>query len=143
MKSILLFFLLLIIILLAFGCSQRRLLRKLSTDTVTVRQLVTVTVPKDSAILRLITDTTTVVREVRQGRATVRIVREPHFTTVYANCDSVKIIKEAVAKVPRNNIIVGVNKWYKRGFFSLLILLGILCMGIWLSRFFTVNIVRK
>lgn len=143
MKSILLFFLLLTLILLAFGCSNRRLLRKLATDTVTVRQMVTVTVPKDSAVLRLVTDTTTVVREVRQGRATVRIVREPTYTTVYANCDSVQITKEAIAKVPRNNIMVGVNKWYKRGFYFLLIVLGVLCMGIWLSRYFTVNIARK
>lgn len=143
MKSVLLFFLLLIIVLLAFGCSNRRLLRKLATDTVTVRQKVTFTVPKDSAVLRIITDTTTVVREIRQGRATVRIVREPTYTTVYANCDSVKITKEAIAKVPRNTIIAGVHRWYKIGFWIVLLLFGILSTAIWLSRTWAINVTRK
>ena len=143
MKSILLFFLLLVLVLLAFGCSNRRLLHKLTTDTVTVRQVLTVTVPRDSAVLRLITDTTTVVREIRQGRATVRIVRQPHFTTVYANCDSLKITKEAIAKLPHNTILVGVNKWYKTGFWIVLLLFGILSTAIWLSRLWTIRITRK
>lgn len=131
------------ILLLLSSCSRSRLLRKLATDTVTVRQMVTVTVPRDSAVLRLVTDTTTVIREIRQGRATVRIVREPHFTTVYATCDSVRISKEAIAKVPRNTIIVGVNRWYKTGFWVAFLLFGILSAAIWLSRTWAINVTRK
>lgn len=129
--------------LLLSSCSQRRLLRKLQTDTVTVRQMVTVTVPKDSAVLRIVTDTTTVIKEIRQGRATVRIVREPTYTTVYATCDSVKITKEAIAKVPRNTIIVGVSRWYKTGFWIVLLLFGLLSTALWLSRLWTIQITRK
>lgn len=113
------------------------------TDTVTVVTPVTVHVPKDSAVLRVVTDTATLIREVRQGRATVRIIREPTYTTVYAKCDSVAITKNAIAKIPQKIVKVGVSRFYRYGFFALLILLGVLGIAFWLSRLFTVQITKK
>lgn len=134
-----------LLILLA-GCSLKRYERKFAktvVDTVTVRQQVVFNVPKDSAILRIVTDTTHIIREVRQGRATVRIIREPTFTTVFATCDSLRIAKEAIAKIPQKVVQFGVPKFYQYGFYVLLVILGILTAAIWLSRIFTVKIQRK
>ena len=113
------------------------------TDTVTVKKEVVVTIPRDSAIIRITTDTTRIVRQITQGRATVRIVREPHFTTVYASCDSARIVKEAILKVPKNTIIMGVNTFWKWGFWFVLFLLLVGIGTFWLSRLFTVQITKK
>lgn len=134
-----------LLILLA-GCSLKRYERKFAKtvmDTVTVRQQVVFNVPKDSAVLRIVTDTTHFIKEVRQGRATVRIVREPTYTTVFATCDSMRIVKEAIAKIPQKVVYFGVPKFYKFGFYALLLVLGLLATAIWLSRIFTIQIQRK
>lgn len=144
MKNLLIF--ITIVFLTSGGCSLRRYERRharTATDTVTVRQTVVFNVPKDSAVLRVVTDTTRIIKEVRQGRATVRIVREPTYTTIYATCDSMRIAKEAIAKIPQRVVSFGVPKSYKIGFYTLLILLIALIAGIYLSRFFTINIARK
>lgn len=116
---------------------------KTITDTVTIKKQIVVTIPKDSSVLRIITDTTTLIREVRQGRATVRIVREPTYTTVYASCDSARIVKEATLRMPKNTIQIGVNKNWKYAFFVALGLLLLLITALWLNRIFTFKIERK
>jgi hypothetical protein len=94
----------------------RRRYATIHADTVTVTKQVTLMIPKDSAVLRIITDTTHVVSEARQGRATVRIVREPRYTTVYAQCDSAAIVRNVEAKFAQQQNHWGVSRWYKRAF---------------------------
>ena len=113
------------------------------TDTVRVEKQVTLSIPKDSAIVRIITDTSTVIREIRQGRATVRIVREPTYTTVYAKCDSATIAQKILLKAPKNNIIMGVSKWYRLGFWISLGLLVVFTLAFFISRLFTITIQKK
>ena len=122
--------------------TYNRALRKFAhvvTDTVEVRKIVTVTVPRDSAVLRLLTDTTHIVREAQQGRATVRIVREPTYTTVYATCDSAKMAQEIVAKMPRQSVYWGVSLWYKRGFWALLVAISVAAAGYFLAKNFQIS----
>lgn len=111
-------------------------------DTVLVTKQVTLTIPRDSAVLRLTTDTTHAVSQARQGRATVRIVREPHYTTIYAHCDSASITKAVVAKIPQQQVSWGVNKWYKRGFYLFIGTTIALAIAL-LTKFFTISINRK
>jgi hypothetical protein len=51
---------------------------------------ITLTVPRDSVILKVRTDTTHLIERTRQGRATVTIIREPTYTTIRADCDSAR-----------------------------------------------------
>lgn len=132
--------------LLASCTTLKRCERKFSTiltDTVIVKKQIVVNVPKDSAVLRIKTDTTTIYKEIHQGRATVRIIREPTFTTVYATCDSLRIVKEAIAKIPQKVIKMGVSHFYKYAFFIVLAALALLCAALYLSRIWTIQITKK
>ncbi len=70
---------------------------KVDTTFVTVSQ----TVPHDSAVLHLVTDTTTVYKEVRQGRARIIYQRDGRTTLVKANCDSVVVEKKVPQYITR------------------------------------------
>lgn len=54
----------------------------------TTFQTITTTIPRDSVVTSFKTDTTHYFETVKQGRATLTIIREPTNTTVIANCDS-------------------------------------------------------
>lgn len=113
------------------------------TDTITVQKTVSVTVPKDSAILRVVTDTTRIVEVSKQGRATVYLERTPQLTTVRAICDTLTITKTIAVKMPQTTTIMGVSPFYRKAFWVLLVLFLALCGAIYLSRLFTVQIIRK
>lgn len=80
--------------------------RKYATDVVdtTFTNIVT-TIPRDSVVKVIHNDTLRVterhVERVKQGRATVTIIREPTNTTVIANCDSVRKEQKVVTKTVR------------------------------------------
>lgn len=80
---------------------------RIDTTFTTVRTAI----PHDSAVLRVVTDTTTVVREIRQGRARIIYERNPQTTYIRADCDSVIVEK----KVPQyiNRQVWGVDPVYK------------------------------
>lgn len=136
----------LLLLCLASCVTERKCLQKFGnvlTDTVTVHQTVKLTVPRDSAVLRITTDTTVVVKEVHQGRATVRIVREPHYTYVTAECDSAQLAKDILIKYPRNTIKMGVATWYKYGFWVLVVLAIATYLSYQVFTRFNFNIERK
>lgn len=94
-------FLLIALVVLLSGCASfydRAKGRFQRTYTDTTYQRIVLTVPKDSAVLRVKTDTTRIIETFRQGRATATIIREPMFTTVIANCDEVKKDTTVVVK---------------------------------------------
>ena len=84
-------------------------------DTVTVTN--TVTVPKDSIRFVIHNDTTTYIREYRQGRATVIVEKTPTITYIKADCDSVS--KTVEVKVPQEINTWGIAPWYREGFVAM------------------------
>ncbi|KAA9357247.1 hypothetical protein [Larkinella humicola] len=113
------------------GClTQKKILRKAETlvDTTYVTQVETVMIPRDSAVVRLTTDTTHVKVIERQGRATVTVIRTPTETTARADCDS--IVKEVRVQIPcPPQLIVGVNENWRTAAF----VLGALLLLSWVS----------
>jgi hypothetical protein len=97
------------------GClTQSKILRKAEklVDTTYVTKVETVVIPRDSAVLRIRTDTTYVKVIERQGRASVTLIRTPTETTARADCDS--IIKYVPVTVPcPPQLIVGVNEHWR------------------------------
>jgi hypothetical protein len=97
------------------GClTQSKILRKAEklVDTTYVTKVETVVIPRDSAVLRLRTDTTFVKVIERQGRATVTIIRTPTETTARADCDS--IVKYVPVTVPcPPQLQIGVNELWR------------------------------
>lgn len=76
--------------------------RKYAKDVIdTTYTTITTTIPRDSVRLVVRTDTTHIIERVRQGRATVTIIREPKNTTVIANCDSVTKPQKVMVKTVR------------------------------------------
>lgn len=149
--------LLLLLLFLLSGCMtfQKAQRRYATTEVDTVYHTVTTVVPRDSAVLRLVTDTTTVIREIRQGRAQIIYERNPRTTTIKANCDSVFIEKKVPVYITKQ--VWGVDpKWkeqaedaerwatrWRTAFFVLLGLLAATVAAIWFLRTFTVSINRK
>lgn len=70
------------------------------TDTVRVQETVRLTVPRDSAVLSLVNDTTTVVREVVNHRARVIVEKTRDVIHVRAICDTVFMEKIVEIKTP-------------------------------------------
>lgn len=140
------------IILLLIGFTSscttfQRVKRKfghMATETRTVTVMDTLTVPKDSVVLRTKTlyDTSTVYLTERQGRATVIYQRGPRETTVRAICDTLTVIKEVKAECPPV-VNFGVDPRWKwaaiaaGGLLAVLILAGGLLML--LSRWYTIQ----
>lgn len=91
--------------------------RKYATDVVdtTYTNIIT-TIPRDSVIKVFKTefksDTVRVIEKVRQGRASVTIIREPTNTTVIANCDSVSKSQKVITKIVKQQW--GVDPKYKQ-----------------------------
>lgn len=95
------------------GCmSFRKAERRYATSVIdTTYTVVKKVVPKDSVILRLVTDTSTVIREIRQGRATIIYRRNPRQTSVQANCDSIVVEKKVPVYITKQ--VWGVSPNYK------------------------------
>lgn len=103
------------------------------TDTTYIQEMLTMTVPRDSVSTSFKTDTTHYVETVRQGRATLTIIREPVNTTVLAECrDSVltQIVERPV--LVKTTTETGVAPWYKIAFWGVSAGLGLAVVG-WLS----------
>lgn len=113
------------------GClTQSRILRKAEqlVDTTYVTKVETVVIPRDSAVLRIRTDTTFVKVIERQGRASVTLIRTPTETTVRADCDS--IIKYVPVTVPcPPQLQIGVNEHWRTAALAM----GGLLLVTWLS----------
>lgn len=112
MKSILI--LLITLCSLSSCLTQKKILQKAEqlTDTTYVTKVETITIPKDSVIIRTKTDTSRVLIRERQGRATVTLIRTPVETIAKAECDT--IIREVRVTVPcPPQLIIGVNKWWR------------------------------
>ncbi|RIV23625.1 LytTR family transcriptional regulator [Fibrisoma montanum] len=136
-----------LILLLLSSCTSfekafRKYGRTVNDTTYTTVQL---TVPKDSSILVVKTDTTRIVERVRQGRATVTIIREPTNTTVLAECDTV-VVEKRVPGVIRTQLW-GVDpkfeKQAKRWRTAFLILAGLVIAvlaAVWFLKRFTVGV---
>jgi hypothetical protein len=130
-----------------FKAAKRKFMSTVSDTTYTT---VTTTVPRDSAVLRIITDTTTVVHEVRQGRARIIYQRTPQTTLIKADCDSVIVEKKVPQYITKQ--VWGVDPkykdqaaYYKTGFFGLLGFV-VLCLIVvyLLSRFkFSLGMERR
>lgn len=104
----------------------------------------TVTVPRDSVVLVLKTDTTRVIEHFTQGKATVTIIREPTNTTVLANCESTTIIREI--KLPPTAITDntwGVANWYKWAFWMVAGMVLVLLLVWYLTTRLAVSVTRK
>ena len=78
-------------------------------DTITVRN--TITIPKDSIRYVMHNDTTTYIREVRQGRAKLVIEKTHDITYIKADCDS--MTKTVQTLVPQQQVTWGIAPWYK------------------------------
>jgi hypothetical protein len=122
----------------------------MANDTTLVEIPVTVTVPRDSVVMVLKTDTTHIIQEMRQGRATVKIIRDHTNTIVQADCDSVIKTVTGKTKVVTRTVNWGVDPKYesqaknwKTGAVALaafnLVVLGLLL----LSRKFTFTVAKK
>ncbi|MGA0556547.1 hypothetical protein ACO2Q8_07850 [Larkinella sp. VNQ87] len=145
---------LILLVLAVTGCTTfNKAFRKfghMGNDTTLVQIPVTVNIPKDSAMLVLKTDTTRVIREVRQGRATVRIIRDHTNTIVQANCDSIIKTITGKARVVTKKVTWGVDPKYRSqakvwriGAISLA-LLNVLAIGGWLLlKNFHFTVTRK
>lgn len=70
------------------------------TDTVRVQQTVRLTLPRDSAVISLVNDTTTVIREVTSHRARVIVQKTRDVIHVRAVCDTVFLEKTVEVKTP-------------------------------------------
>ena len=95
------------------GCTTfEKAKRKYATNvTDTTFTTVRTVVPKDSAVLRIVTDTTTVVHEIRQGRARIIFQRDPKTTVIKAECDSVVVEKKVPVYITKQ--VWGVDPAYK------------------------------
>ncbi|RRB13425.1 hypothetical protein [Larkinella knui] len=104
-----------LLLLILSGCLTEKRIRRNAhqlTDTTYVTKTVTVTIPKDSAIVRTVTDTTRIFLTERQGRATVTLIRTPTETSAKAVCDT--IIREVRVTVPcPPELQIGVNAWWR------------------------------
>ncbi|GAB4042193.1 hypothetical protein [Spirosoma litoris] len=112
--------------------------RKYATTLVdTTFTTVRVVVPSDSAVLRLVTDTTTVTHEIREGRTRIIYQRSPKTTVIKAECDSVVVVKEVPKYITKQ--VWGVDPAYQskaeRRLIIIWILVGLLIAGILLYIF--------
>lgn len=128
-----------ILLLGAQSCAslyERAQLRFMKTVPDTTFTRVTTTIPRDSVVTVVKTDTTHYIERVKQGRATVTIIREPTNTTVIANCDSLSKVQQVPTRIEKQEW--GVDPAYQQkaqrwqtialvliGLFVLLILLVI------------------
>ncbi|GAB2571781.1 hypothetical protein [Spirosoma areae] len=114
---------------MTFQKAQRKFATNVADTTFTT---ITTVVPKDSAVLRIVTDTTTVVHEIRQGRAKIIYQRDPKMTIIKAECDSVVIEKRVPVYVTKQ--VWGVDPAYKDQANTRLaiikVLLGIILAGV-------------
>ncbi|UHG93437.1 hypothetical protein [Spirosoma oryzicola] len=83
------------------------------TDTTMVTVPVAVTIPRDSAVITVRTDTSRVIIEEHNRTSWVRLYRDKNQTRVEGGCDSATIAKDVLAKVPRKQAIWGVDPKYK------------------------------
>lgn len=83
------------------GCMTYEKARlRYSTDKIdTTFQTVTTRIHGDTIYRVFKTDTTRYVEKVKQGRATVTIIREPTNTTIIANCDSISKSQKVPLKI--------------------------------------------
>ena len=103
----------------------------------------TITIPRDSAVLVLKTDTTRVIEHFTRGKATVTIIRQPTNTTVLANCESTTIIREVKLPSAIINNTWGVAAWYKWAFWMLAGMVLVLLLVWYLTTRLAVSITRK
>ena len=103
----------------------------------------TVTVPRDSAVLVVHTDSTRIVRHYTRGKATVTIIREPTNTTVLANCESTTIIRELKIPPANQNNTWGVATWYKWAFWMAVAMVLVLLLVWYITARLAVSITRK
>lgn len=135
-------YLICVLLLSIWGCvTYRKCEQKFGTvhiDTTYVEKPVTVLVPKDSVVLSLKTDTTTVYKEIQQGRAKIIYSRTHEKTIVQADCDSVVVTKTIRVPVESKHITWGVNPFWKTIAYAFITLF----LGSWLAwcvRYFMVN----
>lgn len=92
------------------------------TDSVTVTNTVSLTIPKDSIVTRWQNDTVTFVREIQQGRAKVIVEKTKYYTVVKADCDSATKTVTKIVKVKSDTNSFGVAPFWK---YASLVLAGI------------------
>lgn len=130
---------------MTFQKAQRRYATNVAD---TIFTTVITTVPRDSVRLVVKTDTTRIIERMRQGRATVTIIREPTNTTVLADCDSLTRSQQVATRIITQKW--GVDPAYKvtsdrwRTVALTLIALALVGTSLYfLSHKFTVNVSRK
>lgn len=111
-------------------------------DSATVVINDTVTIPKDSVILSLKTDTTTVHQVIQQGRAQIIYDRTKTVTRIQANCRDTTIIKEVPAKCPPVTSF-GIAPWYKTAFYVTLFLLAVAVVAYIFIYQFQISITKR
>jgi uncharacterized protein YpmS len=125
----------------AYELAKARFAHEVADTTFTT---ITTTVPSESVVTTFVTDTTHYIEKLRQGRATVTIIREPTNTTIIANCDSLSKSQQVATRIENQQWGVDPSnqkwKWIAFGligFFALLLVL-IACAVVGV-RFFSRN----
>lgn len=97
------------------------------TDSTYITLRDTVRIPKDSlvTVFKTVDSKRIIDTIIRQGRVTVRYKQTPVLTYIRADCDTVTRYLSRTIKIPVANKF-GVNPFYKRGFWIVLILLIII-----------------
>lgn len=99
------------------------------SDTITVENSMTVSIPKDSIVTTVVNDTLTYIKEITEGRAKLIIQKTPQITYIKAECDSITKTVTKIERVPIQQAIFGVNPiWKKIAIISLIVVvvLGII-----------------
>lgn len=106
-----------ILILFATSCARRLTYdqwaaRYVSTKIDTTYQTVNLTIPRDSVVFQVRTDTVPITHTVRQGRATLTFTRDRHTTTANCECDTASIQKKVPQQIIRK--IAGVDPEFQK-----------------------------
>lgn len=132
------------------GCATfEKARRRYATDMAdTTFTTITTMIPRDSVRLVIKTDTTRIIERMRQGRATVTIIREPTYTTIKADCDSLTKSHRVGTKIITQKW--GVDPAYKESSerwkvvaLTTIALAIVVASGYFLSKKFTVTVAKR
>ncbi|WP_080058308.1 hypothetical protein [Spirosoma aerolatum] len=125
--------------------TYQKALRKfghLAKDSATVVVTDTLITKKDSVVLRLKTDTTTVHQVIQEGRARIIYDRTHTITQVKAECLPDTIIREIQANCPPVASF-GIAPWYRLGFWIAIGVLAVCVLIFLLSYIFKLSISKR
>ncbi|MEA5458701.1 hypothetical protein VB796_06620 [Arcicella sp. LKC2W] len=92
---------------------------KTKFDTVVVTKQVTATIQKDSVKYHFVADTIPFYKEIKQGRASIKIEYRDKIVKVKADCDSATKTEYVTLKAPQEINTWGTTPLFERGFFVL------------------------